>query len=148
MSKHDSLEHILSELRLKGMRITEPRKAILKYLIQSEKHPSAEEIYNALKDELDGVSLATVYNNLNFFVDEGIVYEMKFSHVSSRYDFMGHSHYHIICKICGKIADFHDSSLEEVYQSAIEQTGYEVHNSKLELYGLCPECQLLKDNTK
>lgn len=141
MSNHDSLDHILSELRQKGMRITEPRKAILNFLIHSEIHPSAEEIYNGIKDELDGMSLATVYNNLNFFVEEGIVFEMKFSNVSSRYDFMGHSHYHIICKNCGKISDFHDASLDEVYQSAVNQTGYVVHHSKLELYGLCPECQ-------
>ncbi|XJS09990.1 Fur family transcriptional regulator [Aerococcaceae bacterium WGS1372] len=143
MSQSEEMEHVLDGLRQKGMRITEGRKAILQLLMDSNDHPTAEEIYHELKPKFDNLSLATIYNNLNFFVSEGLVYEMKFSNVSSRYDYLGHSHYHIICRNCGKIADFHGEDLDELYKSAAEQTDYLVQFDKLELYGICPTCQKL-----
>lgn len=145
MSKSEEMKHVLDGLREKGMRITEGRKAILELLMNSENHPTAEEIYKELKPKIDNLSLATVYNNLNYFVSEGLVYEMKFSNVSSRYDYLGHSHYHIICTNCGKISDFHSKNLDEVYKDAGNETNYAVHYGKLELYGICPECQQKKE---
>lgn len=146
MSHSEEMDHVLDGLRRKGMRITEGRKAILDLLMHSENHPTAEEIYHELKPRFDNLSLATIYNNLNFFVSEGLVYEMKFSNVSSRYDYLGHSHYHIICQSCGKIADFHGEGLEDLYQSAAEQTDYIVQYDKLELYGICSDCQSRQSN--
>lgn len=146
MSKSEEMEHVLDGLRQKGMRITEGRKAILDLLMNSENHPSAEEIYQELKPKFDNLSLATIYNNLNFFVSEGLVYEMKFSNVSSRYDYLGHSHYHIICTRCGKIADFQGQGLDDLYRAAAKQTNYAVQYDKLELYGICDECQKLQAN--
>lgn len=138
--------HTLDHLREKGVRLTDQRKALIKYLITSHAHPTVEEIYNDLQDEAGSMSLATIYNNLRVLVDAGIVYEMKFTDVSSRFDFIRHKHYHIICTNCGKVADFEVPDVSGIKQQAREQTGYVVNEVKLELYGICPECARKAEN--
>lgn len=134
----------LALLRENKIRITPQRRAILEHLIETDRHPSVEEIYNVLdKDESLEISLATVYNNLKVLVEVGLVNEMKFSNVTSRYDYRGHQHRHILCTNCGRIGDFHYGALDGLNQAAEEQTGYLVSFNKLEVYGLCPECQKL-----
>lgn len=132
--------HTLDHLREKKIRLTDQRKALIKYLITSHSHPTVEEIYRDIKDEAGSMSLATIYNNLRVLVDAGVVYEMKFTDVSSRFDFIRHQHYHIICTNCGNVADFNVPDVSDIKQQAGEQTGYIVNDVKLELYGLCPEC--------
>lgn len=135
------LEQVFQELKQKKFRITPQRKAILLYLIQSPHHPSVEEIYHDLLPNHPSMSLATVYNNLRVLVEEGLVYEMKFSNITSRYDFIGHKHYHVICDNCGKISDVSDIDLKFINQIVHEQTGYTVRSINLEIHGLCPDCQ-------
>lgn len=137
----EKLDEILNQLRQKGIRITEPRKAVISYLINSQNHPTVEDIHQELKNNYPKMSLATVYNNINFFVEQGIVNELKFSNQRSRYDFMDHHHYHIICEKCGRIADFQSDDLQKICQAAVKQTDFQVFHSQVELFGLCLDCQ-------
>ncbi|SUM33915.1 transcription regulator Fur family [Staphylococcus gallinarum] len=61
----DTIEHELEDsiasLRNAGIRITPQRQAILKYLIASETHPTADEIYQALSPDFPNISVATIY---------------------------------------------------------------------------------------
>ncbi len=142
----EELSDAIELLRDKSIRITPQRRAILSFLIETDSHPTVDEIYqNLSQDEELGISLATVYNNLNVLVDVGLVNQMKFSDVTSRYDYRGHSHRHIICTNCGKIGDFHYDELSRLEEAAQKQTGYQVQFNKLDVYGLCPECQKLKE---
>lgn len=139
---HDvQIEQVIQDLKEHNVRITPQRRAVLKFLINSSHHPSVEEIYNNLLADHPGMSLATVYNNLNIFVKIGIVKEMKFAGVTSRYDFMGHTHYHIICEKCGRVVDFSYNDLASLNETVQEQTGFTVNKTNLEVFGLCPTCQ-------
>ena len=53
------------------------------------------------------MSVATVYNNLRVFRGAGLIKELTYGDASSRFDFVTHDHYHIICDECGTIVDFH-----------------------------------------
>ncbi|AXY25105.1 transcriptional repressor [Suicoccus acidiformans] len=148
MPEHiDDTVHLMDEsirlLKDKNIRITPQRRIILKYMIEAKHHPTVEEIFDDVTEEYPGMSLATVYNNLRTLMDVGLVKEMKFSDVTSHFDFVYHDHHHIICEQCGKIADFNVDPhyLNAISQSAKEQTNYTVRKVSLELYGLCPECQ-------
>ncbi|MDE7499094.1 peroxide-responsive transcriptional repressor PerR, partial [Streptococcus agalactiae] len=79
----DAYENVLEHLREKRIRITETRKAIISYMVNSREHPSAEKIYNDLLPEYPNMSLATVYNNLKVLVDEGFVTELKLCNYST-----------------------------------------------------------------
>ena len=133
-------QEVIEHLRLKGVRITETRKAVIAFIISSHDHPSAEMIYQALLPEFPNMSLATVYNNLKVLIDEGFVSELKVRNdTTTYYDFMGHQHLNVICEKCGRIADM-DLDLPDVQQEAAEQTGYQITKSQMVVYGICPEC--------
>ena len=133
-------QDVLKHLREKGVRITETRKAVIDFIIQSHDHPSADMIYQALLPAFPNMSLATVYNNLKVLIDEGIVSELKVRNdTTTYYDFMGHQHLNVICEKCGRIADM-DLDLPDVQQEAADQTGYQITKSQMVVYGICPDC--------
>lgn len=133
-------QDVLKHLREKGVRITETRKAVIDFIIQSHDHPSADMIYQALLPAFPNMSLATVYNNLKVLIDEGFVSELKVRNdTTTYYDFMGHQHLNVICEKCGRIADM-DLDLPDVQQEAADQTGYQITKSQVVVYGICPDC--------
>lgn len=137
---HDHFTESLEALKKTGVRITPQRKAVLNYLVESEVHPTADDIFQALSSDFPNMSVATVYNNLKLFKQTGLVKELTYGDSSSRFDFNSVPHYHIICSECGKITDFQYPALEEVEHLAGLVTDYDVSHHRLEIYGVCPEC--------
>lgn len=131
----------IKRLKDENIRITPQRVAILEFLANHASHPTAEEIYRAIEVHFPGISVATVYNNLRLFTDIGFVKEMNYGDASSRFDFTTETHYHAICKQCGKIADFYYPGLEDVEMAAGQLTGYTIDSHRLEVYGVCTECK-------
>ena len=142
------LKGALDTLKNSGVRITPQRHAILEYLISSELHPTADDIYKALEGNFPNMSVATVYNNLRVFRNAGLIKELTFGDASSRFDFVTHDHYHIICDECGTIVGFHHPGLEEVDRLASHVTGFKVSSHRLEVYGTCQSCASHVANSK
>lgn len=134
------LRDALDTLKKNGVRITPQRHAILEYLVTSKSHPTADEIYKSLASNFPNMSVATVYNNLRVFLSVKLIKELTYGDVSSRFDFVTHDHYHIICDECSTIVDFHYPGLEEVEHLASHVTGFQVKSHRLEVYGVCPTC--------
>lgn len=142
------LKGALDTLKNSGVRITPQRHAILEYLISSESHPTADDIYKALEGNFPNMSVATVYNNLRVFRNARLIKELTYGDASSRFDFVTHDHYHIICDECGTIVDFHHPGLDEVERLASHVTGFKVNSHRLEVYGTCPSCASRVANTE
>ncbi|WP_161879663.1 Fur family transcriptional regulator [Alkalibacterium sp. MB6] len=135
------VQQSIERLKYSNIRITPQRHAILEYLIEKDNHPTADEIYKNLVDRFPSMSVATVYNNLRLFIHLGLVKEMMYGDNSSRFDFASTEHYHAICSSCGRIEDIYYPGLDDVEVVASTLTGYKVNSHRLEIYGLCPECQ-------
>lgn len=140
--KHQAdYDEVIAHLKDKRIRITETRKAVISYLIESTEHPSAEHIYQDLRPQFPNMSLATVYNNLKVLLDEGFVTELKRNNdQTTYYDFMGHDHLNVICESCGNITDV-DIELPSLKDEVQKKTGYHISKEQLTIYGLCPDCQ-------
>ena len=121
--------------------MTPQRHAILEYLAESMCHPTADDIYRALELRFPNMSVATVYNNLRVLRETGLVRELTYGDSSSRFDFTTTDHYHVICEKCNKIVDFQYPALHEVEQFSAHMTGFQVSHHRLEIYGVCRECQ-------
>ena len=134
------LKDALDTLKSSGVRITPQRHAILEYLISSKSHPTADEIFKSLESNFPNMSVATVYNNLRVFKNAELINELTYGDASSRFDFVTHDHYHIICDECGTIVDFHYPGLDEVEYLASHVTGFKVNSHRLEVYGTCSTC--------
>ncbi|SFH53739.1 Fur family transcriptional regulator [Pisciglobus halotolerans] len=141
MAQNRLLIQSIGKLKNNGIRITPQRYAILQYLIENDTHPTADTIYQALSERFPNMSVATVYNNLRLFTKIGFVKEMKYGDASSRFDFATTEHYHAICERCGKIEDVYYPGLEDVESVTEDLTGFKVHTHRLEIYGICMECQ-------
>lgn len=152
MSAELNMDHMLDDaiqsLRKTGVRITPQRQAVLRFLIESNSHPTADEIYKALSPQFSNMSVATVYNNLKVFKDSGLVKELTYGDAASRFDFETDNHYHVICSECGKITDFHYPRLDEVENIAQHITSFAVTHHRMEIYGVCPECMNKNGNRK
>lgn len=135
------VEDSIARLKESNVRFTPQRYAILEYLVENDTHPTADEIYHALVGEFPSMSVATVYNNLRLFTKMGFVKEMLYGDTSSRFDFVSTKHYHVICSNCGKIEDFFYPGLDDVELVASNLTGFDVDSHRLEVYGLCSNCQ-------
>ena len=132
-------DHAISVLRSNKVRLTPQRKLILEYLINHHTHPSVEMIYNDLKDNVDNISMATVYNTLKLFVDYNLVIELKNGDGSTHFDYFGHPHYHVVCDNCGKITAVFDepfSAINKDLQAMTrEKTGYLVDGCHVDVHG-------------
>ncbi|CAM3281397.1 Fur family transcriptional regulator [Vagococcus fessus] len=135
------VEAAVAQLKQSDIRITPQRYAILEYLIESHSHPTADDIYKALSKRFPSMSVATVYNNLRLFTKIGFVQEMAYGDSSSRFDFSSQKHYHAICEECGKIVDTYYPGLDDVEVAAEQLTGFQINKHRMELYGICPDCQ-------
>lgn len=137
------IEKYVDILRQNDIRMTSQRYAILEYLAVDGKHPTANEVYEDLKDDFPNMSVATVYNNLNFFMQAGIVKELPFGDGSSRFDLTDTQHYHVICNHCGKVVDFNYPGLAEVEKAVESMTHFKVDGHRFKVTGLCEDCQNL-----
>ena len=136
------VEKAVEILKNTGVRMTPQRHAILAYLLETMTHPTADEIYKALEGKFPNMSVATIYNNLRVFKEAGLVRELTYGDASSRFDANVHEeHYHAICSECGTIRDFHFPYLGDVERAAEQNAGFRVTGHRMEVYGVCDDCQ-------
>ena len=133
---------MISRLREHDCRITPQRVALLRLLAEDEGHSSAAHLYQELKAQFPTTSLATVYKTLNLLKEMGEVVEMGFSDDDNRYDgARPYPHPHLICIQCHKIVDTDSAMASNLVESVAADSGYQITGHRLDLYGLCPECQ-------
>ena len=124
---------------MNGKRYSRQRELIYHTLMQTDQHPTAEMIYQALKPENPNLSLGTVYRNLNLLVNEGIIVRMDFP--VERYDADTSPHAHFRCEQCGRVLDLRLPYDEKLDQLAVDASGYEVKGHALIYHGICADCK-------
>ncbi len=128
-----------NELICSGIRPSVQRLAIYEYVKESKMHPTAEVVYEALRDELGSLSLTTVYNTLKIFVDAGLVSMLNIDNAFHCFDGDTSVHAHFRCNICGQI---HDMPMKEDYSSLVYGAeNYQIKEAQLYLKGICNRCK-------
>jgi len=119
-------------------KMTPQRAAILEFLDGNTSHPSAEDIYEAVRERFPMMSFATVYNTLQVLKDMGMVWELNIDEERKRYDPNTDTHHHMICLGCREVVDIHVGFDLEVPED--KKQGYTVTGKHVEFYGYCPKC--------
>lgn len=122
-------------------RMTKQRKVILDILRNTKSHPTADWVYEKVKQKIPNISLGTVYRNLNILNDMGEIMELKYGSGYSRFDGNPENHYHFVCEDCGRVFDLDKQVNKEMEKRIEEKTGYSVKYHRLEFYGICSECK-------
>lgn len=119
-------------------RETRQLAAILDVVARAKDHPSAEEVFRRVQQEMPNVSLGTVYRNLHKLVAQARLRQVTFPNHVARYDGMLAHHDHFLCESCGHVVDL--DSNEGVQFRALRSRGYEVRSHSLTVFGSCPRC--------
>jgi len=135
----ERLAAIARHLRERGHRFTPQRMAIVRAILESPDHPSAEEIYQQVSAVFPMISLATVYKTLEVLRDIGEVVELPIEG-RTRYDGNPRPHVHLICERCHTVMDWSEEVAFPIPEEAITASGFRPHHYHLEVYGLCPRC--------
>jgi Fur family peroxide stress response transcriptional regulator len=138
----ERLEHLLHELRQRGCRLTPQRAAILRAVLGSPEHPTAEQIFVQVRAEFPMTSLATVYNTLGLLKEMGAVMEIGPGRSGMRYDGLRpEPHPHLICTQCHIILDADLPQLQQLGEIVSQATGFRITSHRFDFFGLCPTCQ-------
>lgn len=117
--------------------MTQNAKLILDTINSSGEHLTSEEIYFRLKQQASKMVLATVYNNLNALLTQGLVKKVSVEGYPDRYD-RAAPHDHLICKRCGKLSDI---ILKDLTANLQEQVDTEIISYDLKISYICPACR-------
>lgn len=122
-------------------RRTRQRTLILKTLRSTRFHPTADWIYQQVRQEIPDISLGTVYRNLRLLKEMGEIQELDWGSTYSRYDGNPRQHYHFTCTECGRVMDVDLEQQEFLNRLVEERHGWQVTGHRLEFRGLCCDCQ-------
>ena len=110
-------------------------------LCKLRNHPTAEEIFLAVRRRVPAISLATVYNALESFESAGVCLKLTQGDGAARYDSRTDDHHHLQCVECERIFDVSGPPLAE-WLAAIDTRGeFELLGGRLVLEGRCPGCR-------
>lgn len=136
-----SSDHELtSQLRRRGQRVTSQRLVIHRALRELGRHVSAEQVLEAVRDRLPGVSLPTVYATLDLFEELGLVRRLSRARGPALYDPRLDPHHHLVCEECGRVQDV-DAALQlGAADRAARRQGFFPERSQLVISGRCADC--------
>jgi Fur family transcriptional regulator, peroxide stress response regulator len=121
-----------------GLRCTPQRYAVMAFLMECKRHPTAAEIFEAVNCVDPRSSRATTYNNLRDLVEAGLVREVAVEGRAARFDAKGMLHHHFICDRCGNVEDV---EWYQVPKPASGSLGKRVlRECELIFRGLCTAC--------
>ena len=124
--------------------VTKNKLKIVEILKANEdKHLTVEEIFELSNKE---VPIASIYRIMDQLLVEGVVRKYVVDkNLSACFQYVGdglaHSHFHLICTKCGKLFHLECSNVNELVNHIEEHHGFRVDVSRVNLYGICEECQ-------
>jgi Fur family ferric uptake transcriptional regulator len=135
---------IVSALEDAGYRLTSPRRALAGAIATRRGHFTADELLAESRKRRLGATRATVFRTLDVLADLGIVERLDLP--SGEHAFVtceAEHHHHVVCSSCGRSTWVADPGLERAAVAIGHQTGYRIDAHRVELFGLCPECQVV-----
>lgn len=137
-------DDLKTELRKKDIHLSHQRLKVLEYLTQNQCHPTVEQIFHALQDEIPTLSKTTVYNTLRVLAEAQIVRVLTIEDNETRYDIITRDHGHFKCETCGTIYNF---SINMDALSSGDLASFKIRDKSVYFKGDCPKCLMkLKDD--
>ena len=127
---------------MKDKRNTLQKRIVSDVFCSMNNHPSAGMVYEAVNEKYPGISKATVYRLLAEAAEEGRIQRLKLTDANDRYDITVRDHYHVVCRVCGAVADV-EAELDEkrIASEALGCEGFDVEKCHVEFVGVCKKCK-------
>jgi len=124
---------VLECLKSHGVQPSAHRVAIARYVLATQDHPSADDVWDRVRKELPVVSRATVYNTLNLLVEKGLLRQLSIAEGHVVFDPKVDRHHHLLDETTGRLFDV---PWEALRVSDVERLpGFEVTEYQVVLRG-------------
>ncbi|MDD6327468.1 MAG: transcriptional repressor [Eubacteriales bacterium] len=116
------------------------REAILTFLKTRTDHPTADVVYNHIKETIPTISLGTVYRNLNQLANAGVILRLSCDGKTDRFDADTHPHCHFMCLSCGSVSDIMMDPTKNLIENATPLTNHQIETAVVMFQGTCNNC--------
>ena len=131
-------------LRQQGLPVTPQREVVADVVFGSREHLSVEEIEARLKERGERIGKATIYRTMEILVRSGLVEDHDFGDGFKRYEHLFGArpgHEHLVCTHCRKVVEFQRPEMARIQDDIAREHGFLPTRHRLEIYGLCADCQ-------
>jgi Fur family transcriptional regulator, peroxide stress response regulator len=126
----------------RGIAVTPQRLAVIRVLLASENHPSADEVCAVVRRTHPHVSLATVHRILEQFCEVGEACKVTPLHDVARYDGNVELHHHVVCIRCRRVQDVEIPEIDRLLEGTPSLGEFALLRSSMEIDALCRRCQV------
>jgi Fe2+ or Zn2+ uptake regulation protein len=128
-------------LEANGQRFTEQRASVYRFLRDTSNHPTADDVFTAVRQVITDISLATVYKSLETLVSCGLASKLTYGDGSARYDGCTDPHPHARCLECGTVLDLPGRLDASALAGLGQLPGFSVEGCRVEVVGVCHACR-------
>ncbi len=121
--------------------VTVQRRTVYEALIGVTTHPSADGVYELVKDLLPGISRTTVYRVLDRLVEMGVIRRLPHPSCACRFDGNTQRHHHLVCRGCGEVSDVFDLRYDALPMPTGRLSGFRVEDYSVVFTGICSACR-------
>ena len=139
MPSPEPVDHV-ELLRAHGLHVTPQRLAVLRAL-GDRPHSTADDLHVVVRAGLGAVSRQAVYDALAVLTERGVLRRIEPAGSPARYeDRVGDNHHHLVCRVCGRLADVDCAVGAAPCLSPQDGAGYEVDEAEVIYWGRCADC--------
>jgi Fur family peroxide stress response transcriptional regulator len=135
------LEQFEALCRERGLPLTVQRRDVLKAVLERDDHPSADQIFESVKDRIPGLSRTTVYRVLDTLVGLGVIRRLHHPGAGARFDGKTHRHHHLVCRQCHRVIDVESKKLDDLRLPPNQRHGFEIEDYSVHFMGICQPCR-------
>ncbi|MFW9946232.1 MAG: Fur family transcriptional regulator [Candidatus Odinarchaeota archaeon] len=139
-------QELFALFRKSGYKVTTQRLAIYKFISTRKDHPSAEQIYQALKNDYPTISLGTVYKTLDLLEKLGLLQKLRFNEDRVRYDPDMDLHINMVCSKCGQIYDYKTDKVKNLWKAILTELKVKPIGQRIDIYYDCDDCKNINTN--
>jgi len=123
------------------MKYSKQRELIYEAVMKNQVHPTADTVYSIIREENPNISLGTVYRNLNFLADNGLLLKIAMPDAPDRFDGRIDEHYHMSCIYCKTIFDIEPEAVSDFLNKISDSSGFLIEKAHLVVEGICLNCK-------
>jgi Fur family transcriptional regulator, peroxide stress response regulator len=139
--KQQRLDRFLAAHRERGLPVTIQRRAVFEAILDRQDHPTAEQLYRAVRQGLPQISRMTVHRILSTFVSLGLVAKTCHPGSAARFDPKMRQHHHLVCLDCGTIIDVEDPRLNKIPWPKVNPREFTIQDYHVHFRGRCARCR-------
>lgn len=124
-----------------GMPVTVQRRTIFEVLADRTDHPTADQVWDSVRERLPGVSRTTVYRVLDTFVRLGLIVRTPHLGSAVRFDPRTERHHHAVCAVCDRVMDVTSTRLDALPLPDPEAIGFDIDDFSVHMRGVCAACR-------